>query len=334
MFDIILLMIQIFIISVVFFTINVAYIILSAPNILYPSTALLFYLIFVFNYVFSLQKQEAKLSAEITESFVQKLPKQRLINELKMAQRVQQGLLMVESPNIEGVNIAKKCIPADNIGGDFYSFISNDFDSMSPMERSPGIIKYVHNENKYLGIVIGDVAGHGVSSALIMALSAGLFSEIGKRYSSPKKILEAANLDLMRYIENSQVTHVTAFYGVLNISTLEFHYSRAGHPNTLLQRNNDPIIELDSKGSFLGMFDSLEFEENTVQLKETVYTFTQTESPKQKGPMETFMVMTDFNIQFNSDQKSPLAPYCTNYSMKLIYIHNTKKLRMIDPLLF
>ena len=168
---------------------------------------------------------------------------------------------------VRGVNIAKKCIPADNIGGDFYSFICKDFDQMSPQHRSPGIVKYIQSENKYLGIVIGDVAGHGVSSALIMALSAGLFSEIGKRHSSPKKVLEAAYKDLMRYIENSQVTHVTAFYGVLNVNTYEFHYCRAGHPNTLLQRNSHDIIELESEGSFLGMFDEIQFEENIVQLK-------------------------------------------------------------------
>ena len=115
--------------------------------------------------------------------------------------------------------------------------------------------------------MIGDVAGHGVSSALIMALSAGLFTEIGRRYASPKRVLEEANKDLMRYIENSKVTHVTAFYGVLNVNTFEFHYCRAGHTNTLLQRDNQDMVELHSKGSFLGMFQDIEFEENSIQLQ-------------------------------------------------------------------
>ena len=95
-----------------------------------------------------------------------------------MAKRVQQGLLLVESPKIEGINIAKRCIPAENIGGDFYSFLSKDYDNMSAHQSTPGIVKYVQSENQYLGIVIGDVAGHGVSSALIMALSAGLFQKL------------------------------------------------------------------------------------------------------------------------------------------------------------
>ena len=259
-------MLPILIISVIFFVLNIGYIILEAPHFLYPTTTFLFFILFVYKYVVSIQSQEERMTEEINHNFVQNLPKQRLMNELKMAKRVQQALLLVESPNIEGINIAKKCIPADNIGGDFYSFICKDFDQMSPQHRSPGIVKYIQSENKYLGIVIGDVAGHGVSSALIMALSAGLFSEIGKRHSSPKKVLEAANRDLMRYIENSQVTHVTAFYGVLNVNTYEFHYCRAGHPNTLLQKNSNDIVELESEGSFLGMFDQIQFEENQVQL--------------------------------------------------------------------
>jgi phosphoserine phosphatase RsbU/P len=249
---------------------------MKVPNIFYPITTTVFFILFVLNYIITLHQQEEKITNEINNSLVHTLPKQRLMNELKMAKRVQQGLLMVESPNIEGINIAKKCIPADNIGGDFYSFICKDFDQMAAHNRAPGIVKYIHNEHKYLGIVIGDVAGHGVSSALIMALSAGMFAEIGKRFASPKKVLEAANKDLMRYIENSKVTHVTAFYGVLNINTLEFHYCRAGHPSTLLQRHDNTIIELESNGSFLGMFNDIACEEHSINLQkgDKLYFFT------------------------------------------------------------
>ena len=70
----------------------------------------------------------------------------------------------------------------------------------------------------------------------------------------------------MRYIQNSQITHVTAFYGVLNVNTQEFTYCRAGHPSIILQRDDNEIVELEANGSFLGMFNDIEFEENTVQL--------------------------------------------------------------------
>ncbi|MEC8677714.1 MAG: PP2C family protein-serine/threonine phosphatase [Candidatus Margulisiibacteriota bacterium] len=278
-------MVTILAISVVFFILNTAYILLKAPYYSYPITALFFFIIFAYRFIISLQKEEERLTDEINYNFVQNLPRERLLKELKMAKHVQQALLLVESPNIQGINIAKKCIPADNIGGDFYSFISKDFDEMAALQRSPGIVKYVQNENQYLGIVIGDVAGHGVSSALIMALSSGLFSEIGKRFPSPKRVLEAANKDLMRYIENSQVTHVTAFYGVLNVNTYEFSYCRAGHPGIILQNQNNDISELNAEGSFLGMFDNIEFEENKVQLSKGDRLFFYTDGiTEAKGP--------------------------------------------------
>lgn len=257
----------------------------SATYILYPLTTFAFFIVFIYKYFTTIQHQEEKITQEMNQNFLQNLPKQRLLNEIKMAKRVQQGLLLVESPQIEGINIAKRCIPAENIGGDFYSFICKDYDQMSQHQSTPGIVKYVQSESQHLGIVIGDVAGHGVSSALIMALSAGLFSEIGKRHSSPKKVLEEANKDLIRYIENSQITHVTAFYGVLNTSTLEFHYCRAGHPQILLQRNNDEIIELNTSGSFLGMFENLEFEESKINLEKGDRLYFYTDGiPEAKGP--------------------------------------------------
>ena len=185
-------MLQILFISVIFFILNISYLIFSTPNILYPITSFIFYILFVYKYITSLQSHEQQLVEDINHNMIQNLPKQRLMNEIKMAKRVQQALLLVESPNIDGINIAKKCIPADNIGGDFYSFICKDFDQMSPEHPSPGIVKYIQNENKYLGIVIGDVAGHGVSSALIMALSSGdYFQKLENGIHPQRKIIRS-----------------------------------------------------------------------------------------------------------------------------------------------
>ena len=111
-------MVQILIISVVFFILNIAYIVLNVPNFHIPINHVLFLHMCLFiATLFLYKKKRERLTDEINENFVQNLPKERLMNELKMAKRVQQALLLVESPEIEGVNIAKKCMPADNIGG-------------------------------------------------------------------------------------------------------------------------------------------------------------------------------------------------------------------------
>ncbi len=257
-----------FIISIcmAFFWINIVFIFAKVPYFSYPITTFIFFTLFVYRFIITIEKEEARLTDEINHNFVQNLPKERLLKELKMAKHVQQALLSIDSPDIPSVNITKKCMPADTIGGDFYGFICKNFDDMMAIKKSPGILRYVQKENQYLGIVIGDVAGHGVSSALIMALSSGLFSEIGKRYPSPKKVLESANKHLIRYIENSQVTHVTAFYGVLNLSDSVFTYCQAGHPCALLQTAKNDIHELTADGSFLGMFNDIVFSEASVQL--------------------------------------------------------------------
>ena len=102
-------MVQILIISVVFFILNIAYIVLNVPNFIYPLTVLFLHCVCLSLHCF-FTKEEERLTDEINENFVQNLPKERLMNELKMAKRVQQALLLVESPEIDGVNIAKKCI--------------------------------------------------------------------------------------------------------------------------------------------------------------------------------------------------------------------------------
>ncbi|MBT5856353.1 PP2C family protein-serine/threonine phosphatase [bacterium] len=190
-------------------------------------------------------------------SLTQTLPQNRLNDELAMAKRVQQGLLNIASPSLPGIKVAKKCTPAESVGGDFYSFINKDFqDVQSESENA---------EN--LGVVMGDVAGHGISSALIMALSSSLITEIGKRGKSPAQTLAKANMDLMRYIENSQITHVTVFYGIINNRTRQFTYSKGGHPPVILAHKDGSIEELDAEGVFLGMFENETFQDKSVQLQ-------------------------------------------------------------------
>ncbi|MFC1752884.1 PP2C family protein-serine/threonine phosphatase [Thermoproteota archaeon] len=189
------------------------------------------------------------------------------IKELDMAKRVQQGLLSVANPDISGITIAKRCVPAQSIGGDFYTFIKRDTQELSQKQKIPGVIEYIDTIETYLGIVIGDVAGHGVSSALVMALASGLFSEIAKNTKSPGQTLKSANDDLHHYIENSLISHVTAFYAVLNLRTKQLTYSKAGHPPALLLHKNSEIDELSCDGLFLGMFEHENYEEKIIQLE-------------------------------------------------------------------
>ncbi|MDA1353776.1 MAG: PP2C family protein-serine/threonine phosphatase [bacterium] len=249
-----------------FLGINIAYVVYDVPKLFYPNTAFLFFLGIIFSAWQRQEIAEEQAIEKVELTLTQTVPQKRLMNELEMAKRVQEGLLNVESPELSGFRIAKKCLPAESVGGDFYTFISKDFMSLTPRKKATGITEYYDQEDTYLGIAVGDVAGHGVSSALIMALASGLISEIGKQSHSPSHTLVATNRDLMRYTENSQITHVTALYAVLNTSNKKLVFSKAGHPAALLCRKDGTIEELEAHGVILGMFPIEKFEEQEVDL--------------------------------------------------------------------
>lgn len=191
----------------------------------------------------------------------------RIMKELEMAKRVQEGLLAVETPALDQIRIVKKCIPADSVGGDFYTFVDKEFDSLSQQRPSiPGVIQYVDKRESYLGIIVGDVAGHGVSSALVMALSSGLLGEIGRVHRSPGAVLSEANNHILNYIQNSQIAYVTAFYAMINLDNKRLIFSKAGHPAAILLHPDRSHELLEADGVFLGMFENETFEEKEVQL--------------------------------------------------------------------
>ncbi len=192
-----------------------------------------------------------------------------------MARRVQQSLLAYASPEIPSVTIAKRCIPAESIGGDFYTFVSQEFETSIKPTALPGITHYVNSSHPHLGIVMGDVAGHGISSALIMALTSGLFSTIGQKSKSPAKCLFEVNNALVKSIENSEISFVTAFYGILNINTYIFTYTSAGHLPALLIRNHE-ILPLASNDPMLGLYANQDFQESSIMVepKDRILLFT------------------------------------------------------------
>lgn len=188
-------------------------------------------------------------------------------NELEMAKTVQQGLLDVETPNRSDVRVAAKCIPAEDVGGDFYTFINHEGRSSSTKQDIPGVITYVDTRDNLFGVAIGDVAGHGISSALVMALASVIFRKQGKAHKSPAKTLSMVNDDLHRYINSSPVRYLTAFYCVLDTMNKSLTYSKAGHqPGLLLRAGSVSVEPLSTSGIFLGMFEDETYEDKTISL--------------------------------------------------------------------
>lgn len=169
------------------------------------------------------------------------------IQELKLAQQIQRALLP-QSYSCDNITIETKFIPAKELGGDFYNFWEI--------------------EDNYLGIVIGDVTGKGVSAALLMAMIIGILHSEGKKALSPRDVLSKTNTTLKAHIETESSFFASSFYAVLDTKNLILSFSKAGHERPIwFKRDTCEVETLDAKGVFLGVFEGADFEEKSVKLQ-------------------------------------------------------------------
>jgi len=187
--------------------------------------------------------------------------------ELDMAHRVQQALLSGTPPTHPQLKIARRCDSANSVGGDFYCFSAQSFSELQEKPRRAGIASYVGAHEECVGVSIGDVAGHGVSSALVMALSSGLISEISHAERRPSVILAKANNQILKHIENSQVSYVTCAVATFFPAQRKMTLGVAGHPPVFIVHANRTVTKLVVNGVFLGMFPGEHYEEKSILLE-------------------------------------------------------------------
>jgi sigma-B regulation protein RsbU (phosphoserine phosphatase) len=161
----------------------------------------------------------------------------RIQEEVKLARNIQQTFLPKHMPSFVPYDLGGMNFPSSEVGGDYFDFI--------PMTDSD------------LGVVIGDVSGHGVPAALMMAnFRAAMRIEAKSNYAIPI-ILGKVNDYL--YETNRPEDFVTAFYGVLDRRHHVFTYANAGHNPPFLIRRNDELIKLADGGLVLGAFPHVEY---------------------------------------------------------------------------
>ena len=155
---------------------------------------------------------------------------------LDLAREVQQNLLPNKNPQMERLDIAGRSIYCDETGGDYYDFITRDTD-----------------ENGQLTIAIGDVSGHGISSALLMAT---VRSSLRQRLSQPGDaggIISDVNHQLVQDVEDSG-QFMTLFYLNIDAAKMHAHWVRAGHdPAIFYDPAADAFEELGGSGIALGI---------------------------------------------------------------------------------
>ena len=182
---------------------------------------------------------------ELKAAQAQLIEKEKLERELEVAREIQFGILPRSLPELPGLQFGARMVPTSAVGGDFYDVI----------QLGSG----------RLGLAIGDVTGHGVPAALLMALTVTLIRVEAERAKSPSEVLLSVNRHLIE--SNDSGLFVTALYGLLDVSILEFNYARAGHPLPLAMDAEGNTVSLpQGTGQPLGLFDELVLDEGHLSL--------------------------------------------------------------------
>ncbi len=169
----------------------------------------------------------------------------KMQEELKMAYTIQTNLLPTQPPRIVGYDIAGNSIPAKEVGGDYYDFITLD--------------------GSHFAFCLGDVSGKGMPAALLMSnLQATLHGQ-AKINTSASDCL--ANCNTMLFHNTPPEKFATFFYGILDNQEHQLEYANAGHNYPYLFDGGSDYSQLDDSSMVLGCLESALFTGQRITFK-------------------------------------------------------------------
>ncbi len=183
---------------------------------------------------------------------------QKLQSELEIAREVQSQLYPKTVPTVEGLELVGHCHPARTVSGDYYDYLSLS--------------------GSRLAVAIGDVAGKGISAALLMAtvqsslrtqITACLEAVSSGAGGNGHKVTSAhlvSQLNQQLYAFTSAEKFATFYFGVYDSGTGRLSYTNAGHPPPIVIRNGS-VIRLETNGMVVGAFPFAEYGESTFDLE-------------------------------------------------------------------
>ena len=171
--------------------------------------------------------------------------KQRMEKELALARGIQRSLLPEKPPVIEGFDIAVEHEPSQAVGGDYYDFLTM-------------------GQNTLL-VVVADVEGKGVSSAMIMSnLQATLRALVMHLHA-----LEIIMLSLNDMIVNDTKSqkYMTMFLGLVDTKRKGVHFINAGHVPPVVVRKTGDALQLREGGTVIGLFPNVDYTRGHLKLE-------------------------------------------------------------------
>jgi PAS domain S-box-containing protein len=175
-----------------------------------------------------------------------RLENARIKRELEIAQEIQRSFLPDHLPELSGLETACRCEPATNVGGDYYDFF--------------------YPAPRILDVVIADVAGHSVGSALLMTETRSVLHAMARLNHSPARLLATVNNLLYDDLSRAELLN-SMFYARLDLNSGTLIYANAGHTRSQLFRSGDgSFVELDADGLLMGVKREVFFEERGTRL--------------------------------------------------------------------
>jgi len=175
---------------------------------------------------------------------------ERLRSEVGLARTVQLAMLPRELPTPDGLQLAAYCEPAREASGDFYDVFA---------------VEHGGDDRESLVVVVCDVAGKGMASALVMSAARAAVRTEAERDPSPARVLQRVN----HLLAGSIPPHlfVTLFVGVLDLQSRSLRFASGGHPHPYHWRQDTAdVVELESHGLPLGLLDGADYAEVSVAL--------------------------------------------------------------------
>jgi sigma-B regulation protein RsbU (phosphoserine phosphatase) len=164
---------------------------------------------------------------------------------LALAGEVQKSLLPQEKPRVQGLDIAGRNVSCDEIGGDYFDFLWRRDSKKGPFS-----------------VVVGDISGHGVDSALLMTTARAFLRMRASQPGTISEIITAMNRQLTQDVLETG-RFMTLFYLTIDPVKKRLDWVRAGHdPALVYDPMRDDFEELKGNGLALGVNEDFEFEEN------------------------------------------------------------------------
>jgi serine phosphatase RsbU (regulator of sigma subunit) len=168
----------------------------------------------------------------------------RVRDELEVARQLQRELLPAGQPEVPGCTVRHRYRTANEVGGDYYNFLTLSGGEASGEESSG-------EAGERVAIVIGDASGHGMAAGLLMAIAEATLQLALDLDPSPPKVADLLNRSLFR--TGGRRAYMSLFYALLDPRTGEMEYICAGHPYPLLRRRDGTLEELGEGGFPLGL---------------------------------------------------------------------------------